>query len=228
MPFVFDGRVGNYRDLDSGRVVSRNKLLELVREDIARSRTRIANLSTQLNNNQISVGNWQRAMVSEIKSLHLRSALLASGGEQGLSNRVLGATGRRLRQEYDALKAFSFQIEKGELSPAQILSRSQSYTRQAITAFSTAELITRADNGAVTARRKLDPAAKHCPECPRYQTNGFVPLENVVPIGVACTCRGNCRCVISYRFDPNFNPLQSRSLSQQVAANSVNSSQQLN
>lgn len=162
MPFVFDGRVGNYRDTETGRTTSRSRLLELVRDDIARSSRRIGEFTGELNNNQLSVGNWQRAMIAEIKGLHIRAATLAAGGQNGLNNRILGATGRRLRQEYDAIKKFARQVELGELSPAQIQARAKSYTRQAITAFSTSELITRTDNGAVTARRQLDPAAEHC------------------------------------------------------------------
>jgi hypothetical protein len=33
-------------------------------------------------------------------------------------------------------------------------------------------------------------------ECLQYSERGYVDLSDVVPIGVACSCRGNCLCRI--------------------------------
>ena len=218
MAFVFDGRLGNYRNTDTGQVTGRDDLLAIVSRDILATRRKMGELATQLNEEIITLTDFQRGMIAELKGSHIRAATLAAGGRDGLNNRILGGTGRRLRQEYDALKQFVLKIERGEQSDRQILARAKSYARSALVSFSNAELITKADNGAVTARRNLDPEAEHCPECPLYDTGGeFIPIEDVVPIGVRCTCRAGCKCRITYRFAPDFNPLQSRSLSQMVA-----------
>ncbi len=223
MPFSFDGRVGNYRDLDTGRITSRNTLLRIVDRDISSTERKIQTATKNLIAENLSLGNFQREMIALLKGSHIRSATLGAGGKDGLNNRILGATGRRLRQEYDALKNFVNQIERGELSEKQIIARAKSYARSAQIAFSTSELITRSANGALTAKRELDPDADHCDQCPQYDTNGeFVPIDQIVPLGVACECRARCRCRITYRFAPDFNPLQARSISEAVAQSSLN------
>jgi hypothetical protein len=47
------------------------------------------------------------------------------------------------------------------------------------------------------ARRIIDPAAEHCDECPELADRGWVPIEEMVPIGDT-TCLTNCRCEIEY------------------------------
>ena len=42
----------------------------------------------------------------------------------------------------------------------------------------------------------------NCPDCPNYVTNGGVPANQIVPVGEACRCHGNCRCTVEYRFNP--------------------------
>lgn len=48
------------------------------------------------------------------------------------------------------------------------------------------------------AKRILSPFAAHCPECIQHQTD-WTDSVNVVPIGVNCSCRQNCKCSIFYR-----------------------------
>jgi hypothetical protein len=47
------------------------------------------------------------------------------------------------------------------------------------------------------ARRIIDPGAEHCEECPALAARGWIPVEQMVPIGDT-TCLMNCRCTIEY------------------------------
>jgi hypothetical protein len=64
--------------------------------------------------------------------------------------------------------------------------------------YSTAELDDAKVRGVKRGRRVLAMGGFHCNECVTYSERGYVDLSRVVPIGVACSCRGNCLCRIEW------------------------------
>jgi hypothetical protein len=39
----------------------------------------------------------------------------------------------------------------------------------------------------------------NCPSCPTYETEGWTPIADIVPVGMGCECSGKCKCTITYR-----------------------------
>lgn len=42
----------------------------------------------------------------------------------------------------------------------------------------------------------------NCPDCPGYETGDWVPIADIVPVGMGCICSGRCKCTIVYRKVP--------------------------
>jgi hypothetical protein len=59
--------------------------------------------------------------------------------------------------------------------------------------------------GARSARRILHEGAIHCEECPDLAKLGWVPIDDLVPIGDTA-CIVNCRCAIEYSNEGAVNP----------------------
>ena len=218
--FEFERTSGRYRDLSSGKFVGRGVILRHVdRQSNFLSRT-LQLHAIALTEGQISLGEFQRRMMHDLKRSHIRLAALGSGGKLGLNNRIYGASGQRLKEEYGYLRNFVRAIHKGELSSSQIINRARLYGKSSKSAFHKAEQIKRAENNAVWGWRRLDPNANHCPECPNYATKGYVLLSQIVPIGFQCSCRGNCRCSIVYKYSSRLSLEQKGILADTVANNS--------
>ncbi len=169
-----------------------------------RSKTYLEKQAKRLVNREISLSQFQTIMTEELKRSHLRMGLLASGGKDGISKAGYGATGQRLKEEYSYLRNFVNAIARGELTEPRIIYRAGLYGLSSAAAFYKSEQISRIENGAVLAKRSLDPQAQHCPDCPALSTNGqWLPIEQVTPPTRNCVCRSRCRCIIQYRYPNN-------------------------
>lgn len=190
---------GLYRDAETKRFVPRSRILvELDREKRA-TQSRLSGLTRRLSNGSLSISEWQTEMGQSLKNSHLRLAALSAGGRSQLTPRHLGLLGDRLPDEYSRIATFSQEMKDGKISNQQAIARSKMYAQSAVQTFHAGEKIAREQEGKTLAMRSLEPGAAHCPQCPGYSTSGFVPLSQVVAIGTACDCRGNCRCNIVYR-----------------------------
>lgn len=193
---------GQYRDAETKRFVPRSRiLLELDREKQA-TQARLSGLTRRLSNGSLSVSEWQIEMGQTLKNSHLRLASLSAGGRSQLTPRHLGVVGGRLRGESNRIANFSREMKAGNVSVAQAIARSKLYAQSALQTFHAGEKISRELEGKTLGMRSLDPGADHCRQCPGYVTGGFVPIDQIVPIGTDCDCRGNCRCNIVYRNGP--------------------------
>ncbi len=195
----YNPRTGQYRD-DNGKVIPKTQILDTIEQERRILERKIEAHSQNLISNSIDEFEWERRIKRDLKESHLKMVALGAGGKDNISQRHRGQVGAALRQEYNALFDFRKKRQAGEISDRQLVARSKFYSRSLSQSYHRSEQLTRAQNGATLAKRTLDPTAKHCPECPGYSTRGkFVPIQNVVPPGTRCSCRGNCKCTVVYR-----------------------------
>ncbi len=194
----YNTKTGDYTD-DRGQKVSKAQILKLTEKEQRILERKLDRTTQNLINNRIDAFEWERQVQQDLKQSHLKMVALGAGGKDNITPRHRGQVGAALRQEYNRLFDFRKQIQAGEISDKQMLWRTKSYARSIKQSYYRSEQLTRAQNGATLAKRTLDVNAKHCPECPTYATKGFVPIEQVVPPGVRCSCRGNCKCTVVYR-----------------------------
>lgn len=202
--FFWDKKTGRYRDADTKKFVSRSVVLKKIEIQNKRSKTYLENQAKRLVNREISLSQFQTTVIDEVKKSHIQMALLASGGKDGISKAGYGATGNRLKEEYQYLSNFVNAIARGELTEKRIIYRAGLYANSSAAAFYKSEQISRIENGATLAKRDLDPNADHCSDCPALSTNGkWLPIDRVTPPTRNCTCRSRCRCTIKYKYTTN-------------------------
>ncbi len=201
--FFWNRKTGRYHDTNTKRFVARSVILKHIERQNRLSKTYLENQARRLVNREISLSQFQTIMMDEIKRSHIRMALLASGGKDGISKAGYGATGQILKNQYGFLSRFVNQIERGELIEKQIIRRAGLYASSSRIAFSKAELVNRQENGVQYAKRLLDSQAMHCPSCIRYERQEWTPIDQIVPRGVNCECHQNCRCIIVMNYSRN-------------------------
>lgn len=200
LQFAYDARLGQFRDLATGRAVSRAKVLNLVDQESTQLAIRMQGHTRLLTQGRIDLPEWQRRCADELKMSHLRIAVLASGGKTRITSQQYGVVGRELRTQYEFLVNFSQDLKDGKLTKEQAVARAGFYGKSARTTFHKVEKVTRAREGFVEAKRSLDAGAMHCPSCISYDTQGlWLPLEQVIVPTVNCECFHFCRCVVAFR-----------------------------
>lgn len=186
--YIRNGQFVAEREIDALAITERNILsrkLEL--------------LTRQMVNGTIDLPIWEQRFAQTLKDSHIRLTVLASGGRDRTGLNSYGIAGRRLKEEYRYLHDFAQQLYEGNLSPQQAIARSKLYAQSTVQTYYEAYHYNKIREKFKMAWRSLDLMAKHCNSCPKYQTYGFVPIKDIVPKGMGCECRGNCRCQVRYR-----------------------------
>lgn len=138
----------------------------------------------------------------EIKFSAIRATAVAADGVEKLDRKFYGKLGAQLRSLYPQLRKAAH--GKGR-SPKQQINDLRFVARKLKPLFEEQNLYAKARfQKHSVGWRRLDPGADHCSACPGYATDGWVPLDQIVPVGVACPCAGNCRCNVTTRYDAAF------------------------
>lgn len=203
--------------------LSAEETANIIAQERARLEAQIQVLSEQLLAGG-TLADFEREMARAISIGMLLLLLFANGGIRRLqSSRISRQIIRRhndlARRSIKAIQGLGDKIAQGKLTPGQIGASARRRSSDPIADFHTAELLNKiANQGHNEAIRMLDPLARHCPDCPGYQTRGWVPIGEVMPVGWACVCGGRCRCSVYTRFNPSraIQELQGGSLSDQV------------
>lgn len=196
----YDRFIGFYRDGNGNPILSPAIDL-LIASEVGRLEAELKSIARRLTEDKLTIPEWEKAMAIALKESHIRMAILASGGKaQTVANSYLIA-GRRLREEYRNLDNFARDLKEGKLSVKQSIARAGLYAQSARQTYCEVHHANKMFvEGFGLAMRRLDPDADHCPQCPTHSTRGqYVPVEQIVPIGARCDCRGRCRCQIIYR-----------------------------
>lgn len=193
----YNSRAGRYTR--NGQFVAEREIdaLAIVEKNILSRK--LEGLTNRLVNGNIDLPTWESEFARTLKDSHIRMTVLATGGRDRTGLNSYGIAGRHLKQEYGYLHNFAQQLFEGNLSPQQAIARSKLYAQSAVQTYYDAYHYNKIREDFKMAWRTLDLFAKHCNSCPKYRTNGFVPIRDIVPKGMGCECRGNCRCQIRYR-----------------------------
>lgn len=144
------------------------------------------------------LGDWQRSVAYELKLSVIQATILGAGGKDNTTAKHYGLAGAELRRQYQFLNNFANAIHRGELSEAQIKQRTKQYANTVVIAYNQAEQASKKVEE-WEGMRVMSTMARHCNQCPTYQTFGWVGVDKIIPVGVACDCGGNCQCFVSYR-----------------------------
>jgi len=161
----------------------------------------INRLSNQFIKGDISLMQLQINSVQLLKAHNIQMALFATGGINQVVSKpsFYGTIGYRLRELYGLLQSRIVAIAEGRLSPKMLQFRMRQLARYSLVTYNASEKNARLREGFNQGWRSLDPGAKHCNECPNFETPGWVELSDITPAGSNCPCGGFCKCQVRYR-----------------------------
>lgn len=203
--YTYNPDTQRYRNLATGRFVARREITNLLDAQVSSAESRLSELATVYHEGRIAPSVWTEQMRTEVRRLSLQQIALAAGGFDQLTQRDYGRAGYSLREQYARIVGTAQDVQDGRVTLPQLLNRIVDYVGMARTLYH----MTQRDNGGTTAegmttiaRRRLDPFARHCVDCPEYYQRGWVMLSELVPPGIDCQCAGHCRCTVDYRDVP--------------------------
>jgi hypothetical protein len=161
-------------------------------------RSAVNELAEALTNDEITLAQWQEAMLREIKRHHIASGTMGKTGRTRMTAADWGRMGARLREEYGALRGFADDIATGNLSVAQIFQRAQLYSNHAQMTYWDNRRAFREENGMTEERRRTNPGER-CDDCIGYEAEGWQPIGYFPPPGQRSVCQANCNCTMEYR-----------------------------
>ena len=196
--YSWDTGSQRYRNVATGRWVSRQQVRQALDIALDRSRNEVARLSRELVNGGMSLADWQKAVAQEVKSMHMASAALAKGGWAQMTPQDTGRAGRIIRDEYAYLANFAAQVKSGQQKlDGSLVTRANLYAQAPRGTYHANEERGMQAQGKTECRNVLGPA-DHCEGCLTETSKGWVSIGALVPIG-SRLCLANCRCSISYR-----------------------------
>lgn len=116
-----------YRNLDTGRWLSASSE-RAVRDDfMARRKAEVDDLSAKLASGDVTVRAWERAMQAHVKQTHGVLYAEGRGGRRRVPDAEWKSLATVVKAQYGYLRAFAEQAAAGELTAAQIATRSAMY-----------------------------------------------------------------------------------------------------
>lgn len=123
--FTWDKAAKRFRDSDSGKYLSQEKVESLVEASRVDAAKRLTNLADQMATESISLDEWEKQFRQIIKQESLIEYGVGRGGFKQMTQSDYGRVGRYLRDQYEYLRNFKKAV--ADLSDAQIKVRSQMY-----------------------------------------------------------------------------------------------------
>ena len=116
-----------YRNTESGRWVTDNSRLKLKSDFIDKQLPVLNRWSVALRDGTMSIQEWVLSMRRLIRKSYMTEFLFAKGGVNAMTASDLNLVGDIVKSQYQFLNNFAEQMGAGELSVAQIRSRSEMY-----------------------------------------------------------------------------------------------------
>ena len=153
----------------------------------------IARRIGKLNPNQ-----WQHEMQRLIRVSHEAMGAFGGGGFTQTTIPIWTKVQQVISRETAYHVRMASQMVTGQVTPAEILNRSSQYAEQIHSTWQNTIIVREKQAGTNEARRFLEPDAEHCQDCFDAAAEGWVPIEEVLPIGQT-QCGARCRCTIETR-----------------------------
>jgi hypothetical protein len=209
--FLWDAKRGKFISTKTGRVIRADTLRKWVIAAADKYEERLAKLAEKLAPGpiaaagQITQREFQVTMQKEIANAESAMASSAIGGLKQMKAPEWNRVALQIRKQQVSLMGFGKDIVQTKLSPAQIAARARLYARAIYATHMNEMTENKRGMGARYARRILHQGAIHCEDCPDLAKLGWVPIDDLVPIGDTA-CIVNCRCAIEYSNEGEANP----------------------
>lgn len=205
MPWRWTGEL--YQEVDGTRTVDDTRAAGLIDTFIDRSFDRtFTPLTTLLEQDEITVNQWQAGIGTAIKDLYIALGTLAAGGRSQMTQQYWGSIGGRLGRQYGYLARFAEEVRQGRLTIGQIRQRTKMYANSARQAYWGIRDFRAREQGFTEERWVPIGDDATCGPCESAGAMGWQPIGTFGTPGSgmvtqASECEGltNCRCQKVYR-----------------------------
>lgn len=196
--YEWNQQAGRYVDAKTKRFVAWQSVGDQYDKVVNQSDKMMRALSQQLRDGDLSLDEWQSAMMGQVKITHLSAMILQKGGIDQLTQADYGRVGQVVRGEYELLRNFARQIANGSQKlDGTLLRRAEMYGQAGRSKYYGFHDKDKQDRGFDEERSILNPA-DHCIECVSEADKGWVSIGTLIPIG-SRICRSGCKCDKEYR-----------------------------
>lgn len=206
--FIYDRRVSRYRFAETNQLLSPSDLVDVLNSSQRTLSKALTAVAESLLSGDINLDDFEAAVAELMKNASLQVMTLAGGGEDNIrksisSRRFFKQANTALTETYKRIQRLADRIAASNITRGQLLDQMNRLSLELFSVYSRAEILKlMSEQGFNQARRSLDLNSRHCLECPFYSSGRlFIPIEDIVPIGHACSCGGRCRCSIEFRFN---------------------------
>lgn len=187
---------GGYID-ERGRMVAQTTIRDGLDSLLDAKKGEMGNLSVALRDGKISLGEWQTAMMQQVKDVHLISGAMERGGWAQMTQADFGRVGQAVRGEYEYLRNFAKEIEDGLPLDGRFVRRAELYGEAGRDTYYEFARVSARRNG-YDEESSIRHAKESCSECIEQEGRGYVPIGTLVPIG-SRQCLSRCKCSMEYR-----------------------------
>lgn len=132
----YDARINRYRDLSSGKLLSRNTVTGYRDKIVDAASKRTSELAHQVASGTITPSDFAAEMRKIVKIVHVAQFELGKGGRNAITATDRGIIGRALRDQYAFLDSFQRDIEAavkaGTVNGEQIANRAALYVEDGV------------------------------------------------------------------------------------------------
>lgn len=196
--YVWDTVSARYRDTATGKYVSSETVRGALDNAIEASAKNVRAITQQLRDGALSLPDWQKMMMQEIKVGTLSSTAAAKGGFGQMTQADYGRAGREIRSQYAYLQKMSEQIANGtQKLDGTLLRRAAMYAespRKSYEAQRRAEMRIRG----ITQERNVIHSNDSCDGCLEADALGWSAL-GTLPLPGDRDCMSRCKCTLEYR-----------------------------
>jgi len=159
----------------------------------------LTDLASELKSGSISIAEWESAMRDYLREQYRIAVELVCGGDGIITQADWGYEGYLLRQQYEYLHNFAFEIQANPeaWNSARLDARMNLYSESAYTAMADLQAREARLQGFTEETNELG-AADHCAGCLTETSRGWVAIGELVPIGDR-DCIVKCKCTVRYR-----------------------------
>lgn len=189
---------GGYRD-HRGRIISRDSVMAEIGRYI--DKQRIRDVTRRLQNQELSIGQWESTMREMIKDGHANAVMAEVGGRENMTRADWLRAGRHVKREYSYLSQWSRELASGQApTDGRMLSRSDLYGEAVYITHMREVAMTMDGSSEYTQERSiLDSGVEaHCHSCIEEANKGWVQKGSLKPIG-SRDCFSRDRCRMTYR-----------------------------
>lgn len=201
MAFVWEIGPQRFRDTETGRFVA-HRTIRLGVDQVADAASRnMVDLSQRLRMGTITVQDWERGMRQTIKINELAQVMAAHGGRNAMRPEDYLFAARNIKDQYRYLQKFTAEIVSGEQPlNGRMIARSALYGQHGRTTYENTRLRDAEQGDTPMLVRNVLHAQEHCAGCVAATAMGFVPIEQMPPLG-SRDCLANDRCTLTYKPD---------------------------